>query len=81
MLVVFWSKKLKKMNFSDDAMASNSTTKVREVTAFGLVTFLLLAIVVLPIGIVGNILVIIVVRKKKISSHKDELITRKLGGF
>lgn len=75
---MFWSKKLKKMNFSDDAMASNSTTKVREVTAFGLVTFLLLAIVVLPIGIVGNILVIIVVRKKRYLHTKTNLLLANL---
>jgi len=75
---VFWSKKLKRMNFTDDAMASNSTTTVRQVTAFGLVTFLLVAIAVLPIGIAGNILVIIVVKKKRYLHTKTNLLLANL---
>lgn len=66
------------MNFSDDAMDSNSTTKVRQVTTFGLVTFLLLAIVVLPIGIAGNILVIIVIKKKRYLHSKTNLLLANL---
>ena len=66
------------MNFSDDAMVSNSTTKVRQVTAFGLVTFLLVATVVLPIGIAGNILVIIVVKKKRYLHSKTNFLLANL---
>ncbi|KAJ7389518.1 hypothetical protein OS493_030903 [Desmophyllum pertusum] len=53
------------MNFSADTTPVNSTTSVRQVTVYGLVTFLLIAIVLLPIGIAGNLLVILVVKKKR----------------
>ena len=53
------------MNFSANNTTLDSTNNVRQVTLFGLVTFLLLAIVILPIGIAGNLLVIVVVKKKR----------------
>ena len=54
------------MNFSlDNQLALNSSTNVRQVTVFGFVTFLIIAVVLLPIGITGNLLVILVVKKKR----------------
>ena len=81
LVVVFSSATLKRMNFSDDVMASNSTTKVRQVTVFGLTTFLLVAIVILPIGIAGNILVIIVVKKKRYLHTKTNFLLANLAVF
>ena len=78
MLALFSFKKRERMNFSDDAMASNSTTKARQVTVFGLVTFLLVAIVILPIGIAGNVLVIIVVKKKRYLHTKTNFLLANL---
>jgi len=81
LVVLFSSATLKKMNFSDEVMALNSTTKVRQVTVFGLTTFLLVAIVILPIGIAGNILVIIVVKKKRYLHTKTNFLLANLAAF
>ena len=56
------------MNISVDhenQRTSNSSTGLREVPVFSFVTFLVITIVVLPIGIAGNLLVILVVHKKR----------------
>ncbi|KAJ7389519.1 hypothetical protein OS493_030904 [Desmophyllum pertusum] len=67
------------MNFSADTTPVNSTTQsVRQVTVFGLVTFLLIAIVLLPIGIAGNLLVILVVKKKRYLHTKTNFLLANL---
>jgi len=54
------------MNSSlESQQAFNSSKSIREVPVFNFVTFLVITIVVLPIGITGNLLVILVVKKKR----------------
>lgn len=65
------------MNFSANTTGLNSSS-MREVTMFGLVTFLLVAIVLLPIGIAGNLLVIIVVKKKRYLHTKTNFLLANL---
>ena len=58
--------RLRKMNISvENQRTSNSSTGMREVPVFNFVTFLVITIVVLPIGIAGNLLIILVVHKKR----------------
>jgi len=66
------------MNVSLNATALNSTTNARQVTLFGLVSFLCIAIVLLPIGIAGNLLVIIVVKKKRYLRTKTNFLLANL---
>ena len=66
------------MNVSLNATASNSTINVRQVTLFGLVSFLCIGIVLLPIGIAGNLLVIIVVKKKRYLRTKTNFLLANL---
>ena len=66
------------MNISLNATALNSTTDVRPITLFGLVSFLCIAIVLLPIGIAGNLLVIIVVKKKRYLRTKTNFLLANL---
>ena len=66
------------MNVSLNATALNSTTDMRPVTLFSLVSFLCIAIIILPIGIAGNLLVIIVVKKKRYLRTKTNFLLANL---
>ena len=66
------------MNVSLNATVFNSTTYVRQVTLFSLVSFLCIAIILLPIGIAGNLLVIIVVKKKRYLRTKTNYLLANL---
>ena len=69
------------MNFSrDNELALNSTKTIREVTTFGFVTFLVITIVLLPIGILGNLLVILVVKKKRYLQTRTNFLLANLAG-
>ena len=71
-------KKSRIMNISLNATTFNSTTNVRQVTLFGLISFLCIGIVLLPIGIAGNLLVIIVVKKKRYLRTKTNFLLANL---
>ncbi|XP_078383956.1 neuropeptide Y receptor type 6-like [Oculina patagonica] len=66
------------MNVSVATTALNSNAVVKHVTVFGLVMFLCIAIVLLPIGIAGNLLVIIVVKKKRYLHTKTNFLLANL---
>ncbi|XP_078383954.1 QRFP-like peptide receptor [Oculina patagonica] len=66
------------MNFSANTTTLDSSASVRQVTLFALVSFLLIATVLLPIGIAGNLLVIIVVKKKRYLHTKTNFLLANL---
>ena len=68
----------REMNVSLNDTALNSTTDVRQITLFGLVSFLCIGIVLLPIGIAGNLLVITVVKKKRYLRTKTNFLLANL---
>lgn len=58
----------------------NSSSSVRGNQIFGIATFLGIVVVVLPIGIVGNLLVITVVWKKRVLRTNTNLLLANLAG-
>ncbi|XP_022805236.1 somatostatin receptor type 5-like [Stylophora pistillata] len=66
------------MNGSIDFTTANKTTEIRQVSTFGLTTFLITAIFLLPAGIVGNVMVILVVRKKRYLRTKTNFLLANL---
>ena len=66
------------MNVSLNATVFNSSAHVRQITLFGLVSFLCIGIILLPIGIAGNLLVIIVVKKKRYLRTKTNYLLANL---
>ena len=66
------------MNVSVGPTELIPTIVVKQVSVFGLVMFLCIAIVLLPIGIVGNLLVVIVVKKKRYLHTKTNFLLANL---
>ena len=69
------------MNISlENQTLRNSSSSVRGNQIFGFVTFLGIVVIVLPIGIVGNLLVITVVWKKRVIRTNTNLLLANLAG-
>ena len=66
------------MNGSVDPSTANTSTNMRQVSMFALVTFLATATVLLPIGIIGNLMVIVVVKKKRYLRTKTNFLLANL---
>lgn len=66
------------MNGSVDYTTANKTTDIRRVSTFGLTTFLLTAIFLLPVGVIGNLMVIVVVRKRRYLQTKTNFLLANL---
>ena len=66
------------MNGSVDPTTTNTTTSTPQVSMFALVTFLAAAIVLLPIGIIGNLMVIVVIQKKRYLRTKTNFLLANL---
>lgn len=66
------------MNVTVATTVLDSSAVVKQVTVFGLVKFLCIATVLLPIGIAGNLLVIIVVKRKRYLHTKTNFLLANL---
>lgn len=66
------------MNGSVDYTNANKTTDIRRVSTFGLTTFLITAIFLLPVGVIGNLMVIVVVRKRRYLQTKTNFLLANL---
>lgn len=69
------------MNISvENQSATNSSTRLQEIPVFSFVMFIGITAVVLPIGIVGNLLVIVVVQRKRVLRTNTNFLLANLAG-